>query len=295
MAFHFKPAKREGTRLVIGMVGGTGSGKTYTALELAVGLARGGSIDVLDTENNRAKHYADQFAFKHCDFQPPFSPDRYAEAIGDSDKNPPSVLVIDSGSHSHIGQGGILEMHDAAWQKMGGGEGVKMLAWAKPKQANRNMIQAMLRAKSHVIMCLRAEHKVTIGEDDLGKMTVGDATWQPVCEKHLPFELTLMLIFDPKNPGAPIAGGKIQKQHEHLFPLGQLVTRKAGEGLAEWARGASGEDGALQKVIEDIRAASAMEELEVIGKQIADIGLSQYDRGMVVSAYTLRRNQLGKK
>jgi hypothetical protein len=291
--YHFKPAKREGIRLLIGLIGGTGSGKTYTALELAAGLSGGKPFGVIDTENDRALHYADLFDFEHCDLQPPFGPDRYAGAIEEADTRGYGALVIDSASHSHMGKGGLLEWHDEAWGKLGRKESTKMLAWAKPKQANRNMIQAMLRAQSHVIVCMRAEHKVQVSKDAEGKMVVGEAKWQPLCEKHLPFEMTTSLLFDPAAPGVPIPL-KLQEQHRHLFPLDKVITRSAGAEMAAWALGSASEDGALRKVIEDLRAAASIAELETLGKQIADIGLSQYDRGMAASAYKLRQSQLRK-
>ncbi len=291
MAFRFERARRRGIRLVVGMTGGTGTGKTWSAIELAIGLAGGKRVCVIDTENERALHYADRFDFDHCDFQPPFGPDRYALAIKEADEKDYGALIIDSASHSHMGEGGMIDWHEKEWEKFNFKEKMKMLAWAKPKQAHRNFIQAMLRCKCHVILCLRAEHKVEISKDSNGKMLVGDASWQPVCEKHLPFELTTSFLFEPSAPGVPIPL-KLQEQHKHLFPAGQKIVRSMGAGLAQWAEGATSKDGSLQKVIEDINAAAAMVELEAIGKEIADIGLSQYDRGVVMSAYKLRGNQL---
>src|SRR5437868_6709766 len=80
-AFKFSPAVREQIPLIIGLAGGTGSGKTYTALELATGMAGGKRFGLIDTESSRAKHYADRFAFDHGELVAPFRPERYQEAI----------------------------------------------------------------------------------------------------------------------------------------------------------------------------------------------------------------------
>src|SRR5437763_4296558 len=81
MSISFRPAVRENVALLIGLAGGTGSGKTFTAMRLAAGIAGDKPFAVIDTESRRALHYADQFKFEHADLSEPFRPDRYAEAI----------------------------------------------------------------------------------------------------------------------------------------------------------------------------------------------------------------------
>ena len=84
--FTFRPAIRENVGLLIGLIGASGSGKTYTAMRLASGICAGKPFAVIDTEAGRAKHYADQFKFDHGDLKPPFRPNAYAEAIEASTK-----------------------------------------------------------------------------------------------------------------------------------------------------------------------------------------------------------------
>ena len=86
MSFTFRPAVRENVGLLIGLAGGTGSGKTYTALRLAKGICGDKPFALIDTEAGRAKHYADQFKFDHGDLKPPFRPDAYTQAIMAADQ-----------------------------------------------------------------------------------------------------------------------------------------------------------------------------------------------------------------
>ena len=51
------------SRLRLGITGPAGSGKTWTALEVARGLKPGARIAVLDTEMGSASKYADAFDF----------------------------------------------------------------------------------------------------------------------------------------------------------------------------------------------------------------------------------------
>ena len=80
MSFQFRPAVREQVPLLIGLAGGTGSGKTYSAMRIAKGLSGDRRFAVIDTEAGRAKHYAERFAFDHGDLRPPFRPTTYLEA-----------------------------------------------------------------------------------------------------------------------------------------------------------------------------------------------------------------------
>ena len=122
MTFSFRPAKRENVQLLIGLAGGTGSGKTFSAFELATGIAEvmGGKPAVIDTEARRALHYADRFDFEHGDLQAPFTPARYLEAMEAAAAAGYPVILVDSMSHEYAGDGGILDMQEAEFQRMGG-------------------------------------------------------------------------------------------------------------------------------------------------------------------------------
>lgn len=243
----FKPAKRENVPLLIGLNGGTGSGKTYTGMRLAAGIAGDKPFAVIDTENRRALHYADQFSFDHLELDAPFRPERYVEAIQAADKAGYPVIVVDSMSHEWAGDGGILDWNEAELDRMAGDdwakrERVKMAAWIKPKLAHKKMVQELLRVKAHVILCFRAEPKIEMVKEG-GKTVIqekhsltGYKGWIPVTEKNLPFELTVSFMFLAEQPGIPHPI-KLQQQHRALFPLDKVVDEESGKKIAEWAKG----------------------------------------------------------
>jgi hypothetical protein len=248
MGFSFRPAVREQVGLIIGLAGGTGSGKTFTAMRLASGMAGTRRFCVIDTEAGRAKHYADQFAFDHGDLEPPFTPDCYTEAIVAADKAGYPVVVVDSCSHEWAGDGGVLDMHEAELDRMAGNdyakrERVKMAAWIKPKMQHKHMVQKLLQVRAHLILCFRAEPKVEMVKGKDGKLEiqakqslVGKDGWIPICEKNLPFETTCYFLLLASSPGVsqPI---KLQEQHRALFPLDKPITEESGRQLAAWAAG----------------------------------------------------------
>lgn len=244
----FRPAKRESVGLLIGLAGGTGSGKTFSAMRLASGISGDKPFCVIDTEAGRAKHYADQFKFDHGDLRAPFSPDSYADAIASADKAGYPVIVVDSVSHVWAGDGGVLDWQEAELDRMAGDdwkkrEAVKMAAWIKPKMSHKAMVQKLLQVRAHLILCFRAEQKIEMVRGDNGKMQIiakqsltGLDGWIPVCEKSLPFELTASFLLLAQNPGVPMAI-KLQEQHKALFPVGAEINEDAGKRIAAWAAG----------------------------------------------------------
>lgn len=249
MTFEFRPAVREQVGLLIGLAGGTGSGKTYSAMSLAKGMSGGKPFAVIDTEAGRAKHYADEFRFDHGALPPPFTPDAYAEAIQAADAAGYGVIVVDSMSHEHAGDGGLLDWHEAELDRMASGgdwkkrESCTMAAWIKPKMSHKHMVQKLLQVKAHLILCFRAEEKIEMVRGENGKMqiikkqtTTGLDGWVPISEKNLPYELTASFLLTANAPGFP-KPIKLQNQHKPYFPLDAQIDEKCGVQLAAWAAG----------------------------------------------------------
>ena len=250
MSFTFRPAVRESVGLLIGLAGGTGAGKTMSAMRLAAGIAGDRPFAVIDTEAGRAKHYADQFKFDHGDLHPPFNPQSYAEAIMAADDAKYPVIVVDSMSHEWAGEGGVLEMQEAELDRMAGDdwkkrEAVKVAAWIKPKMQHKKMVQRLLQVRAHLILCFRAEEKIEMVRGDDGKMKIvprvsstGLDGWMPVAEKNLPYELTASFLLTADAPGMP-KPIKLQAQHRPMFPLDQPINEESGKRVAAWASGGS--------------------------------------------------------
>lgn len=252
MAFSFRPAVRENVGLLIGLISASGGGKTMSALRIAKGICGDALPAVIDTEGGRAKHYADFFKFDHGDLTPPFTPARYLEAIQAADKAGYPVIIVDSMSHEHAGEGGLLDWHESELQRMAGDdwkrrEACNMAAWIKPKMAHKEFVQRLLQVRAHLILCFRAEPKVRMVKSETGKILIEDAGFMPVCEKNLPFELTVSFLLHPDEPGMPTHPLKLQKQHRPMFLRHdgagsmQPIDEKCGQAIAAWAKGAKPE------------------------------------------------------
>lgn len=293
MSVTFRPAKRENVPLLLGLAGGTGSGKTWSAMALAKGIAGNKRFAVIDTENRRASHYADQFAFDAADLTAPFRPESYVEAIEAADKAGYPVVVVDSMSHEWAGDGGLLDWHEEEFQRMGGRDAVKMSAWIKPKMAHRKMVTRLLQVNAHVILCFRASEKVEMRRNEQGKMEVlpkrsltGLDGWIPITEKDLPFELTMSCLLMADQPGVP-KPIKLPEQLKRFMPLDKPIGEETGRLLAEWAAGAA-EESAEQV---DALIAELLELADLLGKRPATAALVDAHRakhGGVAQAQWLR-------
>ena len=241
MTFEFRPAIREQVGLLIGLIGPSGGGKTFSAMRLASGICGGEKFAVIDTEARRSLHYADMFKFDMGELHPPFRPEAYAEAIIAADKAGYKAIVVDSMSHEHAGEGGICDWQEEELQRMAGEnwqkrEACKMAAWIKPKMAHKKMVQRLLQIRAPLILCFRAEEKVKMEKDEKGKTIIVPAGWQPICEKNLPYEMTVSFLLTPDRPGYPNPI-KLQKQHQALFPLDKPVDEVNGSLIAAWGSG----------------------------------------------------------
>jgi len=240
MSFEFRPAKREQIPLLLGVAGGTGSGKTMSALLLARGIAKGEPFAFIDTENGRALMYADMFPeMQHGTISAPFRPAKYADAIEAADAQGFPVVVVDSMSHEWAGDGGCLDWHD---ELMGGDQKKNLSAWIEPKKAHKQMVTRLLQMRAHVILAFRAEPKVEAVREGGQTKIVPKASltgldgWLPISEKNLPYELTASFLLMADKPGVP-QPIKLQEQHKPFVPLDRPLAEQTGAQLAAWAAG----------------------------------------------------------
>lgn len=235
---NFRPVKREAIPLLLGVAGGTGSGKTMSALLLARGLANGQPFAFIDTENGRGKHYAELFPeMRYDEIQAPFRPDKYADAIEEGAKDHP-VVVVDSMSHEWAGDGGCLDWHD---EIQGGDPKKNLMAWIEPKKSHKRMVTRLLQVQAHVVLAFRAEPKVEVGPGNtiIPKPSLtGLDGWIPITEKMLPYELTASFLLMADTPGVP-RPIKLQAQHREFVPLDRPLDESVGKQLAAWAAGGS--------------------------------------------------------
>lgn len=259
--------------LAIGLSGGSGTGKTYSALLMARGIAevvtgrKGAPIGFVDTENRRALHYKQDFPeMVHFDMQAVdengemvgFGPERWIEVIDAAEAAKLPVLVIDSFSHAWEGVGGVLDLHATTLDRLTRGDDSKkdarsQLAWAEVKPRYRRLIDRIVRAKTNIIICTRAKPVMqdfkTKQNARLTKTRMKDVPWDPASDGDLMFEMTTMVILDPAAKGCPVHQIKVADQFKSLLDPRRPMDEATGRAMAEWAKGQG--DAQRQKEILD--------------------------------------------
>ncbi len=232
MTFNFtiEEATKEATPPLIALWGQSGTGKTMSALRLARGIVGDdGKIVLIDTENKRAKFYADKGGkWFHVDLQPPFTPEKYSAAFKFAEDSGADIIIVDSMSHVWEGEGGVLDMADNG--KSASGKDLKGLAkWKKPKTEYKRMMNKLLRAPIPVIFCIRAKEKFIQEGSDL----LRSDGYTPIMDKNFVYEMTVALKMEDNGKFAPIGKNqsKIPDFLQKSLVAGEQVNEKMGQAI----------------------------------------------------------------
>lgn len=266
--FTLTPATRSRVPVLVGLIGESASGKTYSALRLGTGMVRvfGGKLAGIDTEGNRMLHYAwdpekrKGFHFHHMPFAAPFGPLRYLAALQACKAQGATVVIVDSMSHEHEGTGGVLDMHESELQRIAGDNYDKRkkmngTAWIRPKAERRALINGLLQLGISAVFCFRAQEKMDWGKrEEASEIGEGGGLKklgvQPIAGKAFVWEMTARALLMPGCDGVPEWNPKIEaernlvkrpEQFRELFERykGKPIDEQLGEEMARWAMGPS--------------------------------------------------------
>ena len=275
--FVIRPARRVWTPQLIGITGVQFSGKTLAALLIAAGLVRPGErVGMVDTENRRGSMYADnplvrkafgvegtsKEPFDVIDLHPPFHPKRFVSAYHSFQKAGIALVITDTVTHAWDGPGGALEIKD------------KEQDWINAKKWTKAMSSEIRNSPMHHIMCMRAQEKTQIigkpGTDKVEYVPIGE---QPITEKNIPFDASVMIRVQGEANGQPATHlAEIRKYPtgmEHIFAgwKPQLITPDLGKRIRQWNEAAGAQD---EGVMHDRLVHQA--------KSVAETGFESYKR-----------------
>lgn len=235
----FVKAKKEKiwTKVLLG--GSSGSGKTYSALRLATGLAKkcGSGIAAIDTEAGRIRYYANEFDFSDMQLTEPFTPEKYIEAINEAVGSGFKVLIIDSISHEW---NYCVDIHD----KMPGNSWTN---WSKITPRHDAFMEKILQAPIHIIATVRGKDEYVLEEKN-GKQTPKKVGLGFKQRDGVEYNYTATF-----NIAQDTHIAEATKDNTHIFEgRYEVLTEKDGEALYDWAN--TGEDFAfnISKAQQDI-------------------------------------------
>jgi hypothetical protein len=182
-------AERRKSKLRLALVGPTGSGKTYSALQLAFGL--GTRIGLIDTEHGSGDLYADLGDYDVITLEPPYTVAKYRDAIRAFEDAGYDTIIVDSLSHAWSGEGGLL---DKQGQLENSGKYRNSFAtWREITPEHNRLVEQMLGSPAHVIATMRTKTEYVVEKDDRGKNSVRKLGLSPVQRDGVEYEFTLVL------------------------------------------------------------------------------------------------------
>lgn len=188
MTLNFAPATRHQAKARVALIGPTGAGKTWTALEWARTLAgTSGTIGVIDTENDSASLYADTYTFQSAPWRPPYDAARLAAAISEAAARF-DVLVVDSLTHFWQGDGGVLDVVEKEGERARN----QFAGWRKGTPLWRGLLDALIFAPCHIIVTMRSKMDYVQTKDSEGRARVEKMGMAPVARNDVEYEFTVV-------------------------------------------------------------------------------------------------------
>ena len=222
----FKKAERKRSKLRLALCGPSGSGKTYSALQMAFGM--GGKVALIDTENGSASLYSHLGEFDVCEIAPPFTVQKYIEAIKGAEQAGYDVLVVDSLTHAWAGQGGLLEEVDK--RAASSSSKNSYAAWRDVTPMHNRLVDTILQSNLHMIVTMRSKTAYEMEKGVNGKVAPVKKGMAPIQRDGLEYEFTVVLDLDNQKHVAE-AG----KDRTGLFDGKVFVpTQETGKELIEW-------------------------------------------------------------
>lgn len=231
----FQKATKEKSKLRLAVFGISGSGKTYSSLQIATGM--GGKIALLDTEHGSARKYADRFEFDVAEMEKPFSIEKYVQFIRGAEAAGYDILIIDSLSHAWQELLEDIEKLSNAKYK-----GNSWRAWNEGTPKQRAFIDAILSFKGHIIATMRSKTEYIVTQNN-GKTDIKRAGTSVEQGKNIEYEFDMLIEMSEEHHCRVIKDrtGKFQDK------IIEKPSRIFGENLIAWLN-----DGADSKPKEEI-------------------------------------------
>jgi len=182
-------AQRKRAKIKMGLQGPSGSGKSFSALQIAKGLClKWESVAVIDTENGSSELYSHLGPYQVLQLTAPFTPERYIEAIATCESAGVQVIIIDSITHEWEA---LLEHHASM-------QGNSFSNWSKITPRHNAFVQKILQSPVHIICTMRTKQDYILNEKN-GKMVPEKVGLKSVQRDGFDYELTVMFDLDIKN------------------------------------------------------------------------------------------------
>ena len=225
-----------------------------SALLLAKGLINGdfSKVAIIDTENGSADLYAHLGDYNVLSLKPPFSPEKYIEAIDVCLDGKMEVIIIDSISHEWDF---LIEYHSSL-------PGNSFANWGKITPRQNAFINKILQSDAHFITTMRTKQDYVLNNKN-GKMVPEKVGLKAVQRDGVDYEMTIVFDIDIKH------FAKASKDRTGLFMDKPefVITEGVGRKIKDWCNSGTN----LEEVKEQIKECKSLEQLrELYSKDTTD-------------------------
>ncbi|PHQ30889.1 AAA family ATPase [Leeuwenhoekiella nanhaiensis] len=218
---NLRKSERRRAKIKMALQGSAGSGKTYSSLLLAKGLINGdfSKVAIVDSENGSADLYAHLGQYNVLSLSPPFTPEKYIQAIDVCLKSGMKVIILDSISQVWDE---LLDFHSKL-------PGNSFSNWNKVTPRQRAFVDKILQADAHIIATMRTKQDYVLNQKD-GKYIPEKVGLKAVQRDGVDYEFTLVFDIDSKHFAVA------SKDRTNLFSGKPEFTINAATGkkILEW-------------------------------------------------------------
>lgn len=251
-----RKSERRKAKMKLALQGSSGSGKTYSSLLIAKGLAGNDftKVAVIDTENGSADLYAHLGDYNVISLQPPYSPERYIEAINLCENAGIEVVIIDSISHCWDY---LLDVHSNM-------VGNSFTNWGKITPRQNAFVNKILQSDTHIIATMRVKQDYVLNQKN-GKTIPEKVGLKAVQRNDVDYEFTIVFDIDIAH------NTKASKDRTGLFidKPEFVINTATGKKLLAWCNEGSKDE--IDCIKADIENCTSLDELRAVYSEHPEI------------------------
>ena len=251
-----RKSERRKAKMKLALQGSSGSGKTYSSLLIAKGLAGNDftKVAVIDTENGSADLYAHLGDYNVISLQPPYSPERYIEAINLCENAGIEVVIIDSISHCWDY---LLDVHSNM-------VGNSFTNWGKITPRQNAFVNKILQSDTHILATMRVKQDYVLNQKN-GKTIPEKVGLKAVQRNDVDYEFTIVFDIDIAH------NTKASKDRTGLFidKPEFIINTATGKKLLAWCNEGSKDE--IECIKADIENCTTLDELRAVYSEHPEI------------------------
>jgi len=247
-----RKSERKQAKIKLALQGSAGSGKTMSALLLAKGLTNDNlsKVAVIDTENGSSNLYDHLGGYSVLNMEPPYTPEKYIQAIDICLEAGMEVIIVDSTSHCWDE---LIDFHSKL-------PGNSFTNWNKVTPRQKAFVDKILQSPAHFIATMRTKQDYVLNQKD-GKYVPEKVGLKAVQRDGVEYEFTLVFDIDSKHFATA------SKDRTNLFSSKTefIINTSTGRKIREWCeQGAGAEQETLATIAKEIIACTTVEGLRHI-------------------------------